>query len=91
MSFQVEIKSTVKNGFPVLVEAGFIAYDDGLEIDYLDLYTPTGKKADWLNPPQEDLDRLEEECRERLIAAANDAAEYAAEMKAESKKFWGDY
>lgn len=91
MSFQVEIKSTVKNGFPVLVEASFIDYEDGLELDSLDLYTPTGKKADWLNPPQEDLDRLEAECREHLIALANDAAEYAADIKAESKKLWGYY
>lgn len=91
MSLRVEIKSTVKNGFPVLVEAGFIAYDDGLEIDYLDLYTPTGKKADWLNPPKDDLDRLEEECREHLIAEAEDAEECAAETKTESKKLWGYY
>lgn len=91
MACQVEIKSTVKNGFPVLVEAGFISYDDGLELDYLDLYTPTGKKADWLKPSKDDLDRLECECREWLAKEAEAHAEHMAELKAESKKFWSYY
>lgn len=88
MSVHIEIESTVKSGFPVHVEAGFISYDDGLELDYLELYTPAGKKADWLSPTKADLERLERECREKLSAEAAAEAERIAELKYESKQFW---
>lgn len=90
MSVQVEVKTTVKGGFPVLAEASFICYDDGLELDALELFTTKGKPADWLSPSQEDLDRIELECREAILAKAEADAESYAEMRSEDLR-WNDY
>lgn len=91
MSVRVEIQSTVKGGFPVFVEASFIAYDDGLELDYLDLYNLKGKPAEWLNPGKADMARLETELREKIAADREAFAERMAALKEESKEFWSNY
>lgn len=59
-------ETTVKNGFPVVYHFNLYPAekDVGINSYYVEdghFTTLTGKKCDWLNIPQSDIDRIEEE------------------------------